>query len=67
VLYVNLPILWLWAINTTADRDKRLYECPVYRKPRRTDLEFITMVDLKTAHHPDHWTFRGVALLCATS
>jgi len=67
VLYTPLPILHLWAINTSAERDKRLYECPIYRKPRRTDLEYVCMVDLKTSVKPETWTFRGVALLCATS
>jgi dynein heavy chain len=36
----------------------------VYRKPRRTDLEYVTMLDLRTNVSPDKWTMRGVALLC---
>jgi dynein heavy chain len=64
VLYVNLPILWVYAINSTSGRDARQYECPIYRKPRRTDQEYVCMVDLKTTVKPDHWTLRGVALLC---
>ena len=66
VLYVGLPILHLFAVNTTGGRDVRQYECPIYRKPRRTDLEYVCMVDLKTKVEPDHWTLRGVALLCDT-
>eukprot|EP00049_Salpingoeca_infusionum_P010530 m.182232 g.182232 ORF g.182232 m.182232 type:complete len:2544 (-) comp14667_c0_seq7:2478-10109(-) len=66
VLYTALPIVHLSAINSTADRDKRQYECPVYRKPRRTDLEYVTMLDLKTNVAPEKWTMRGVALLCDT-
>jgi dynein heavy chain len=64
VLYIALPILHIYAINSTAGRDKRQYECPIYKKPRRTDQEYICMVDLKTNTNPDHWTLRGVALLC---
>lgn len=64
VLYVALPILHIYAINSTSGRDVRQYECPIYKKPRRTDLEYICMVDLKTTVRPDHWTLRGVALLC---
>jgi dynein heavy chain len=64
VLYVALPILWVYAINSTAGRDTRQYECPIYKKPRRTDQEYICMVDLKTSTKPEHWTLRGVALLC---
>jgi len=73
VLYVPLPVLHLYAINSTAGRDTRLYECPVYKKPRRTDLEYICMVDLACGKHkdgksidPKHWTLRGTALLCDT-
>jgi dynein heavy chain len=66
VLYTALPVVHLSAINSTADRDKRQYECPVYRKKRRTDLEYVTMLDLKTNVNPDRWTMRGVALLCDT-
>ena len=66
VLFVPLPILWIYAINSTDGRDIRQYECPIYRKPRRTDREYVTMVDLKTKANPDHWTLRGVALLCDT-
>eukprot|EP00050_Salpingoeca_kvevrii_P002276 m.190165 g.190165 ORF g.190165 m.190165 type:complete len:4578 (-) comp10576_c0_seq1:102-13835(-) len=64
VLYTSLPVIHIYAINTTGERDKRFYECPIYRKPRRTDLEFVTMVDLKTNVNPDKWVMRGVALLC---
>lgn len=66
VLFVQLPIIHIFAINSTAGRDTRQYECPIYRKPRRTDLEYITMVDLKSKQDPIHWTLRGVALLCDT-
>ena len=80
VLHTSLPLIHLFAINSTGDRDKKLYrlcrstsyhlnsnrltECPIYRKPRRTDLEFVTMVELRTAVAPEKWVMRGVALLC---
>eukprot|EP00052_Salpingoeca_macrocollata_P029607 m.302067 g.302067 ORF g.302067 m.302067 type:complete len:4524 (+) comp22998_c0_seq7:51-13622(+) len=66
VLYTPLPVVHIYAINSTGERDKRQYECPVYRKPRRTDLEYITMLDLRTNVNPNVWTLRGVALLCDT-
>jgi dynein heavy chain len=66
VLYVQLPILWMYAINSTSGRDTSKYQCPIYRKPRRTDLEFVCFVDLRSKVNPSRWTLRGCALLCAT-
>ncbi|XP_033641432.1 dynein heavy chain 8, axonemal-like [Asterias rubens] len=64
VLFNNLPVIHMFAINSTAPKDPRLYQCPVYKKPQRTDLTYITPVWLKTTQSPDHWILRGVALLC---
>ena len=66
VLYVTMPVVHIYAINTAAAKDPKLYVCPVYKKPRRTDLTFITTVYLKSNQHPDHWILRGTALLCDT-
>jgi dynein heavy chain, axonemal len=64
VLYEQMPVIYIYAINTTAGKDPRLYECPIYRKPCRTDLKYVGSVDFETDHNPRHWTLRGVALLC---
>ncbi|XP_044176214.1 LOW QUALITY PROTEIN: dynein axonemal heavy chain 5-like [Acropora millepora] len=64
VLFTSMPVIHIYAINTTAGRDSRMYQCPIYKKPRRTDLTYIATVDLKTNQNPDHWILRGVALLC---
>ncbi|XP_041950591.1 dynein heavy chain 8, axonemal-like [Alosa sapidissima] len=64
VLFTPLPVVHMFAINSTAPKDPRLYICPVYKKPRRTDLTYITGVVLRTTQPPDHWILRGVALLC---
>ncbi len=41
-----------------------IYMCPVYKKPMRTDLHFITMLKLASNEISEHWILRGVALLC---
>lgn len=64
VLFTSMPVIHIYAINTTAGRDARMYQCPIYKKPKRTDLTYIASVDLKTNQNPDHWILRGVALLC---
>ncbi|XP_069744236.1 dynein axonemal heavy chain 8-like [Narcine bancroftii] len=64
VLVTMLPVIYIFAINSTAPKDPKLYLCPVYKKPQRTDLTFITNLCLKTLQPPDHWILRGAALLC---
>lgn len=64
VLFTQLPVVHMYAINSTAPKDPRLYQCPVYKKPHRTDLTYISFIILKTAQSPDHWILRGVAALC---
>jgi len=66
VLFTPLPVVHVYAVNQTSGKDMRLYECPVYKKPQRTDLTYIFCLFLKTTQHPDHWILRGVALLCDT-
>ena len=74
VLFTALPVVHIYAVNTAAlikdlknNPDAlKFYECPVYKKPRRTDLTYIFCLNLKTSQHPDHWILRGVALLCDT-
>lgn len=63
VLYTLMPVIRIYA-NTSESRSSKQYECPVYKKSNRTDLNFITALNLPTVKHPDHWVLRGVALLC---
>ena len=63
-LYEQLPVVYLYAMNTTSGKSPSLYECPIYRKPHRTDATYIGSIDLETDLPPSHWTLRGVALLC---
>jgi dynein heavy chain len=66
-IYQSMPVIHVSATNSTDDTDPKLYVCPVYRRPRRTDQNYIFNVELKTQQSPDYWAMRGVALLCATS
>lgn len=66
VLFEMMPVIHIFAINSTGSKDPRMYYCPIYKKPRRTDLTFIATVILRTNQTPDHWILRGVALLCDT-
>ena len=54
----------MYAINSVAAKDPKLYACPVYKKPHRTDQTFVTSIYLRTTQSPDHWILRGVAALC---
>ena len=59
-----MPVIRIYASNVNESKGQNLYECPVYKKSNRTDLNFITALNLPTSIHPDHWILRGVALLC---
>jgi len=48
-------------------RDAGLYDCPVYKYPRRNDKYLIFRVKLPCEGTGAHrWKLRGVALLCST-
>ncbi|CAF4112437.1 unnamed protein product [Rotaria socialis] len=57
------------AAPTKQDR-RPIYYAPVYKKPRRTDRNFVCTLKLECPPGekvgPDVWTLRGVALLCDT-
>ncbi|KAF7232655.1 hypothetical protein EG68_06684 [Paragonimus skrjabini miyazakii] len=50
--------------ESKGDIQRQYYSCPIYRKPRRTDLTYVASVDLGCTKTADHWILRGVALLC---
>ncbi|XP_059194328.1 dynein axonemal heavy chain 5 [Centropristis striata] len=63
VLFEMMPVIRMYAENNGV-KDSRLYSCPIYKKPVRTDMNYIAAVDLKTSPPPEYWILRGVALLC---
>ncbi|XP_049912492.1 dynein axonemal heavy chain 5 [Epinephelus moara] len=74
VLFTPLPVVHVYAVSSANMADSKrqpggggavsLYSCPVYKKPRRTDLNFIFSLQLRSAQPAEHWTLRGAALLC---
>ena len=64
ILYESMPVIYIYAINTAAGKDNKLYSCPIYRKPIRKDINYIGSVDFESDVNPKHWVMRGVALLC---
>lgn len=75
VLFTPLPVVHVYAVSSANMADSKrqpgggggavsLYSCPVYKKPRRTDLNFIFSLQLRSVQPAEHWTLRGAALLC---
>ena len=64
ILYTLMPVIRIYASDVFEAKGTSLYECPVYKKANRTDLNFITALNLPTNQNPEDWILRGVALLC---
>ncbi|XP_023288932.1 dynein heavy chain 8, axonemal-like [Orussus abietinus] len=64
VLYVMMPVIHIYAKYGLQAKNLKLYECPVYKKPKRTYILLITSLWLPTSKPPELWIIRGAALLC---
>ncbi|KAI3381764.1 hypothetical protein SNEBB_005804 [Seison nebaliae] len=68
VSFSQLPVVHVFAERTAEPAREIYYNCPIYKKAQRTDLQFVTVINLTCLDRPDHtkdfWTMRGVALLC---
>lgn len=70
LLYTPLPVVHLSTCCTTGQAptapvtSATYYTCPVYKKPARTDLNYIFPLQLRTNRDSNYWILRGVALLC---
>lgn len=64
ILYTAMPVIHIYAINSLSAKHSALYESPLYKKVKRTDLNFVTPLWLKSSEPVEHWILRGVALLC---
>ncbi len=70
VLFDPIPVMHISATSNT-DAAQQInknqnYVCPIYKKPKRTDRNFIATVNLRTHVTPETWTLRGACLLCDT-
>ena len=79
-LFVELPVMQVYAVSTESGKERRQeaehgggkqkklnkFRCAVYKYKKRTDNEWIFDVDLNCEEEPWHWKLRGVALLCTT-
>lgn len=77
VLHNPLPVIHITAVNAMQNMDTlKVYVCPVYTLPRRTDLYYVFNITLNCPNprptddpavgEPSYWTARGVAALCQT-
>ncbi|XP_014673932.1 PREDICTED: dynein heavy chain 8, axonemal-like isoform X2 [Priapulus caudatus] len=66
VLFTPMPVVRMYAdVVDSTTGSQQFYECPVYKKPSRTGLNYIATLALSAGGmSPDHWCLRGVALLC---
>src|ERR1700750_968101 len=48
VLYKMMPAINIFAVNATVPLAPTMYECPVYKIVKRTNLNFITSLRLKS-------------------
>ena len=58
-----MPIIHIFAINEPPKITDRIYTCPFYKKPSRTDLLYITSLYLPCTKSSTQWVLAGVALL----
>eukprot|EP00741_Cyanophora_paradoxa_P017811 tig00021017_g17202.t1 len=66
ILFSPIPILYVTAVTQSEKKqDGVRYMCPVYKIPRRTDLNYVFDVEVRTEDPPNKWILRGVSLLCS--
>ena len=69
VLFAPLPVLHVTGeLSTTAAARSGAppYKCPCYKNPKRTGLNFIFPVNLRSEDPPAKWIKAGVCLLTST-
>jgi len=73
ILYTLCPKFLFKPIKTVDIPEKVSYSAPIYKTSIRKGVlattghstNFVLLLRFPTSHHPDHWTMRGVAVLCS--
>jgi len=64
VLFASMPVVLVSGqLASDAAKGGQNYSAPCYNNPKRTALNFIFAVDLRTEDPPSKWTLRGCCLL----
>jgi dynein heavy chain len=75
VLFEPAPCIWLKPVLAKDIVPGQTYSCPVYRTAARKGVlattghstNFLMMMRMPTTRDEDHWTLRGVCMLCSLS
>ena len=67
VLFFPMPVVHIGAaLSSEKKLDGKVYECPCYKIPSRTGLNYVFTLELRTnPDRPEKWILRGVAVLCS--
>ena len=61
---ISIRHLYTCIYSFNVGKDGKLYECPMYRKPARTESNYVGSLDIESDIGPRHWVLRNVCLLC---
>ena len=64
-IYNALPLLYVTAVQTAGLKKKDVYDCPVYKMNRRTQLNYIFTAFLRTEDPTHVWVRAGGALMAS--
>lgn len=67
ILFNELPVIHIVPINVVRNETTNTnYRCPTYLNPKRTALNYVFDIELKSDAEVEKWVLRGVAALLST-